>query len=164
MDLRECLLFADDMVFQKTGKHLGDIEFGLIEGVLQRKKYGDIAKDLNCTEGYIKDVGYELWKLFSEIFEEDINKSNIKSSLLRHKFTNNVSISGNDNTVGSIGQISFCLGLDENLDENCQNEQFLQVLIEKLLKFGLSHQQIADCLGISLDEIGIKEESKNIQT
>lgn len=161
MDLKECLLFADDVVFKKTGKHLDDIQFGLIEGVLQRKRYGDIAKDLNCTEGYIKDVGYELWKLFSEIFGEDVNKSNIRSSLLRHSFTNNVSISGNDNRVESIGKISFFLGLDEDSDEGCQNDEFLAVLVERLLKFGLSHQQIAECLGISLDKIGIKEEPKN---
>lgn len=156
MDLRECLLFADEMVFKKTGKHLNDIEFGLIEGVLQRKKYADIAQDLNCTEGYIKDVGYELWNLFSEIFGEEINKSNIRSSLLRHNFTNNVSISGNDNTVGSIGQVSLCSGFNPNSDETCQNDKFLTALIERLLQFGLSHQQIAECLEISLDKIGIK--------
>lgn len=161
MDLREYLLFADDMVFKKTGKHLDDIQFGLIEGVLQRKRYVDIAKDLNCTEGYIKDVGYELWKLFSEIFGEDINKSNLRSSLLRHNFTNNVSISGNDNRIGSIGQVRFCPGLDENPDESYQNDKFLTVLIERLLKFGLSDQQVAECLEISLDKIGIKKEPKN---
>ena len=156
MDLRECLLFADDMVFQKTGRHLDDIEFGVIEGVLQRKKYADIARDLNCTEGYIKDIGYELWKLFSEIFGEDINKSNLRSSLLRHKFTNNVSISGNDNTVGSIDQVSVYLDLNGRPGENCKNDQFLTGIIEKLLNFGLSHEQIAECLNISLEKLGIK--------
>ncbi|QUS59380.1 hypothetical protein [Synechocystis sp. PCC 7338] len=162
MDLRECLLFADDVVFQKTGRHLDDIEFGVIEGVLQRKKYADIARDLNCTEGYIKDIGYELWKLFSEIFGEEINKSNIRSSLLRHKFTNNVSISGNDNTVGSIDQVSFYLGLDGKPDKNCQNDEFLTRLIEKLLTVGLTHEQIAECLNINLEKLGIRNEPKNI--
>ena len=156
MDLRECLLFADDMVFQKTGRHLDDIEFGVIEGVLQRKKYAYIARDLNCTEGYIKDIGYELWKLFSEIFGEDINKSNLRSSLLRHKFTNNVSISGYDNTVGSIDQVSVYLDLNGRPGENCKNDQFLTGIIEKLLNFGLSHEHIAECLNISLEKLGIK--------
>lgn len=59
-------------------------------------------RDLNCIEGYIKDIGYELWKLFLEIFGEEINKLNIRFSLFCYKFVNNVSIFGNDNMVGLI--------------------------------------------------------------
>jgi len=79
---------------------------------------------------------------------------------LRHNVTNNISISGNKNTVGSIGQVSFCSDLNGCSDKDSENEKFLQVVIEKLLKFGLSNQQIAECLGVSLDEIGIKPESE----
>jgi hypothetical protein len=63
MDIKEALLFADKVFHSKTGQHLDDIQIGVLEGVLQRKKYNEIAKDLMCTEGYVKDVGYELWKL-----------------------------------------------------------------------------------------------------
>jgi hypothetical protein len=43
MNVQEALLFADEVVFAKTGKHLDDIQVGVIEGVLKRQKYGDIA-------------------------------------------------------------------------------------------------------------------------
>jgi hypothetical protein len=57
MNVKEALAFADEVVFAKTGKHLDDMQVGVIEGVLKRQKYGDIAQGLNCTEGYAKDVG-----------------------------------------------------------------------------------------------------------
>jgi hypothetical protein len=160
--INDYILFADKVVFNKTGQHLDDIQIGVIEGVLERRRYADIAKKLSCTEGYVKDVGYQLWKLLSEIFGEEVNKSNIKSSLLRHNFTNNVSISGNDNSIGSIGQVNLCseLELSECLDKNGENEKFLQIIIRRLLKFGLSHQQIAECLGVNLEEIGLNQESE----
>ncbi len=60
MNVKEALAFADEVVFAKTGKHLDDMQVGVIEGVLKRQKYGDIAQELNCTEGYAKDVGYLL--------------------------------------------------------------------------------------------------------
>jgi hypothetical protein len=99
VNIEEALLFADEVVFSNTGKHLDDVQFGLLKGVLQRQKYADITKELNCSEGYIKDVGYELWKLLSEVFEEEVNKSNLQAALLRHKIINsfNFNIFGNDN-------------------------------------------------------------------
>ena len=60
MNVQEALPFADEVVFAKTGKHLDDMQVGVIEGVLKRQKYGDIAQGLNFTEGDAKDVGYEL--------------------------------------------------------------------------------------------------------
>jgi hypothetical protein len=68
MNVQEALLFADEVVFAKTGKHLDRMQVGVIEGVLKWQKYGDIAQGLNCTEGDAKDVGYELSELFSDAF------------------------------------------------------------------------------------------------
>jgi hypothetical protein len=57
MNVQEALPFADEVVFAKTGKHLHDMQVGVIEGVLKWQKYGDIAQGLNFTEGDAKDVG-----------------------------------------------------------------------------------------------------------
>ena len=43
MNVQEALPFADQVVFAKTGKHLDDMQVGVIEGVLKWHKYGDIA-------------------------------------------------------------------------------------------------------------------------
>ncbi len=152
MNIQEALLFADEIVFKETGKHLDDIQLGLIEGVLQRKKYSEIAKDLNCTEGYLKDMGYELWKLFSQFFEEDVNKSNLRSSLLRHSVTNNINVFGNVSKGGTIGQLNVCPS-QENLAESTPRQELLtKDVIQRLRKVGLDDQQIAECLNISLEE------------
>ena len=57
MNVQEALPFADEVVFVKTGKHLYDMQVGVMEGVLKWQKYNDIAQGLNCTEGYAKNVG-----------------------------------------------------------------------------------------------------------
>lgn len=42
MNVQEARFFADKVVFGKTGKHLYDMQVGVIEGVLKWQKYGDI--------------------------------------------------------------------------------------------------------------------------
>lgn len=90
----------------------------MIEGVLQRQKYGDIAQGLNCTEGYAKDVGYELWELLSDAFGEEVNKLNLRSALIRKSRIRNVTggvISGNHVARGHlIGSLNVCTSQEES--------------------------------------------------
>ena len=86
MNVQEALPFADQVVFAKTGKHLDDMQVGVIESVLTWQKYGDIAQALICTEGYAKDVGYELWELFSDAFGEDVNKLELAEKVRKQHF------------------------------------------------------------------------------
>ena len=157
MDVREALIFADDIVFAKTGKHLDDLQIGIIEGVFNRQKYGEIAQDLNCTEGYVKDVGYELWRLLSEAFGEEVNKSNLRSALLRHQTINspNFIIFGNDKVgSGSIIKALNVCGSKEELPGFLLGRQ--QAKIEVALRFreiGLSDEKIAQYLDMKLEEV-----------
>jgi hypothetical protein len=93
----------------------------VIEGVLKWHKYGDIAQGLNCTDGYAKDVGYELWELFSDAFGEDVNKLNLRWTLIRKSMISNVSggvitghhvahnhVIGSLNVCRSKSRLSFC--------------------------------------------------------
>ncbi len=157
MNVQEALAFADEVVFAKTGKHLDDMQLGVIEGVLKRQKYGDIAQGLNCTEGYAKDIGYELWELFSDAFGEDVNKLNLRSVLLRkgivniHKFT----IFGNGN-VGSgsvIGALNICASQEESPEFLRGKQRAKMEAIQRLQAVGLSDEQIAQCLDMTLEEI-----------
>lgn len=157
MNVQEALAFADEVVFAKTGKHLDDMQFGVIEGVLKRQKYGDIAQGLNCTEGYAKDVGYELWELFSDAFGEEVNKLNLRSVLLRKGIVNshNFTIFGNGN-VGSanvIGSLNICTSQEES-PEFLRGKQRAKIeAIKRLQAVGLSDEQIAQCLDLTLEEI-----------
>ncbi|MCC3445905.1 MAG: hypothetical protein JGK30_14060 [Microcoleus sp. PH2017_40_RAT_O_B] len=157
MNVKEALAFADEVVFAKTGKHLDDMQVGVIEGVLKRQKYGDIAQGLNCTEGYAKDVGYELWQLFSDAFGEDVNKLNLRSALIRKSMISNVTggvISGNHVARGHvIGSLNICTSQEESPEFLRGKQQAKIEAIARLQAIGLSDEQIAQCLDMTLEEI-----------
>ncbi len=157
MNVREALAFADEVVFAKTGKHLDDMQVGVIEGVLKRQKYGDIAQELKCTEGYAKDVGYELWELFSDAFGEEVNKLNLRSTLIRKSMISNVTggvISGNHVARGHvIGSVNICTSSEESPEFLRGKQRAKMEAIQRLQAVGLSDEQIAQCLDMTLEEI-----------
>ena len=83
MNLKEMLKFADDIVFAKTGQHLDDLQAAVLRGTLQRETYKEIAKDFDCSESRIREIGSELWQLLSEELGEDVNKKNFRSAIER---------------------------------------------------------------------------------
>jgi len=157
MNVEEALAFADEVVFAKTGKHLDDMQFGVIEGVLKRQKYGDIAQGLNCTEGYAKDVGYELWELFSDAFGEEVNKLNLRSALIRKSMIINVAgrvITGHNVAHNHVmGSLNICTSKEES-PEFLRGKQRAKIeAIARLQAVGLSDEQIAQCLDLTREEI-----------
>ncbi|MFM5892408.1 MAG: ATP-binding protein, partial [Dolichospermum sp.] len=87
MNVNEVLQFVDQLLIEKTGKHLDDIQKAVVEGTWERQTYDDIAKKCHITEGYVGDVGSELWKLLSEALGENIKKSNFRSTFERLQIT-----------------------------------------------------------------------------
>jgi hypothetical protein len=155
MSVKEALIFADEVIFSHTGKHLDDTQLGIVEGVLKRKKYSDIARDLNCTEGYVKDVGYELWKLLSELFGEEVNKSNLRSALLRHSSVNsfNFNVFGSFDQGSVISSFNLCQSQKESPEFLRGKQQAKVEAISRLREAGLSDEKIAQCLDINLEYV-----------
>ncbi|MCT7952371.1 AAA family ATPase [Ancylothrix sp. C2] len=83
MDIQEVLQWTDEQVFAKTGKHFDSLQKLILEEVWQGKKYTEIAKKCNRSEEHIKQVARKLWKLLSELLEEDIKQANVRSILER---------------------------------------------------------------------------------
>lgn len=83
MNVSQLLQFVDRLVVERTGKHLDDVQRAVVEGTWQRQTYDDIAQKCYVTKNHVADVGAELWQLLSEILDEDIKKSNFRSSLER---------------------------------------------------------------------------------
>ncbi|MDB9538246.1 NB-ARC domain-containing protein [Anabaenopsis tanganyikae CS-531] len=83
MTVNEVVKFVDQIVFDKTGKHLDDIQTAVIAGTWERQTYDDIAQKHNVTKNHIGDVGSELWQLLSKALGEDIKKNNFRSTLER---------------------------------------------------------------------------------
>ena len=143
------------MVFAKTAKHLDDMQVGVIEGFLKWQKYGDIAQGLNCTEGYAKDVGYELWELFSDAFGEEVNKLNLRSALIRKSRISNVT--GGVITAHHvahnyvISSLNICTSQGESPEFLRGKLQAKMQAIQCLQAVGLSYEQIAKCLDMTLE-------------
>ncbi|MFB2922529.1 hypothetical protein [Aerosakkonema funiforme] len=163
--------FVDEVVYAKTGKHLNDLQRGIIEGTLKRQKYCDIAKNYNCTTGHTKEVGFELWRMLSEIFGEVVDKKNLKSVLERQ---GNLNIFFGDrssiNSNNLIGCVNFSSDRpnstpDKSQPENPNFQQKKNSLIkmkkiDKLRQFGLSDEQIADVLDLPLEvvkQVGLED-------
>ncbi len=157
MDIQEILHFVDDAVCAKTGQRLNDLQRAIIEGILNRHKYSEIAKTYGCTPGHAKDEGYKLLQMLSNIFGEAVNKKNIKSVLERQ---GNLNITfGNSNVIG---YINFCSEPPKATPEQSQpatdtfergKNQAMIERIGKLRQFGLSDEQIADVLGLLLQVV-----------
>ncbi|MCL1463067.1 NB-ARC domain-containing protein [Argonema galeatum] len=87
MDVNEVLKFADEIVFNNTGKHLDDLEQSILRGVWQGHKYSKIAEESHRTESHVRDVASELWKLLSDKLGEDLTKSNFRATIERWRFS-----------------------------------------------------------------------------
>jgi hypothetical protein len=157
MDIHEVLQFVDKVVCAKTGKHLNDLQRGIIEGTLKQQKYSEIADTYRLTEGHVKDVGYELLQMLSDAFGEPVEKGNLKSVLERQ---DNLNISfGNSNIIGYINVCSDrpAATPDENQPKSpdfqqAKDEAKIET-IRKLRQFGLSDEQIAESLKLTLEEV-----------
>jgi hypothetical protein len=164
MDTAHILQFVDKVLSAKTGKHLNDLQRGIIEGILKRQKYSDIADTYGCTAGHAKDVGYELLQMLSDIFSEPVDKPNLKSALKRQStikiaLNNSNNIDGNSNTIN---YIKTCSEKPTPTPDKSQpptpdfQESTNQVKIEmigKLRQLGLKDEQIAEVVGLALEVV-----------
>ncbi len=83
MNWEAVLQSIDELVFQQTGKHLNNLQVAILKGVLNGEKYREIAQRYQCTKGHVKDEGYELWQVLSEVLGEDLHKSNFCATVER---------------------------------------------------------------------------------
>jgi tetratricopeptide (TPR) repeat protein len=73
--------FTDSLFYEKTGRHLNDLQCCILQQVWGGKTYGAIATVAGYSEGHIKDVAAQLWRLLSEALGERITKGNYRSRL-----------------------------------------------------------------------------------
>ena len=165
MDTAHILQFVDKVLSAKTGKHLNDLQRKIIEGILNRQKYSDIADTYGCTAGHAKDVGYELLQMLSDAFDEPVDKGNLESVLERQLNLNinfgdrNTTNFGDSNTIN---YINGCSEIPTSTPDKNQpptpdfQDSTNQVKIEmvgKLRQLGLRDEQIAEVLGLALEVV-----------
>jgi hypothetical protein len=156
--------FVDEVFYLKTGKHLNDLQRGIIEGTLKRQKYFDIAESYGCTAGHAKDVGYALLQMLSDVFDEPVDKGNLKSVLERQGNLNISFGDFGDRSINSnvIGCVNFGSEHPNNTSDRSQSatpnsqqrsKNQTQIKINKLRQFGLSNEQIAEALELPLEVV-----------
>ncbi len=165
MDTADILQLVDEVVRAKTGKRLNDLQRGIIDGILKRQKYSDIANTYGCTPGHAKDVGYKLLQLLSDVFGEAVDKGNLESVLERQL---NLNINFGDRNTTNFGDsntthyINTCSELPTSAPDKSQSKspdsqanpnQVKNEMIGKLRQLGLRDEQIAEVLGLALEVV-----------
>ncbi len=165
MNTQEVIKYLDKLLFKQTGKHLDSLQSSILQGVFNDQKYAEIAQKYHCTAGHVKDEAYKLWQIFSETLNEEINKSNFRATIERITATNS-NLFGNPVQIGKINLCSNYSSdddLDEELNENIINGDQTAIkstkktikleTIPRLVKLGLTAEQIAIGLDLSLEEV-----------
>jgi hypothetical protein len=163
------LKLIDALVFQRTGKHLKSLQAAILQGVLSGQKYGEIAAEYGCTIGHVKDEGYELWKILSEVLGEELNKSNFRATVERlgfvnlqppmmgnsveidclHLFINSTIIESNDLVEIDIESDRKVLTYSERSIEAILDTIRVK-MVQKLIQLGLTGEQIDEVVNFSL--------------
>ncbi len=151
-DIQSLITSVDKLIFSHTGEHLDDLETAILEGTFDHQKYADIANNIHRSEKYVKDMAAQLWRKVSTALGEEVNKSNIKSSLQRYYYSN----FSNGDVINSV-QIyrgNICTGSSDNNSE--QDKIKLEAKLEavpELIKEGLTIKKIAKILKLPLEII-----------
>ena len=74
--------YADQLLYERTGKHLSDLQSRILHQSWQGRTYGQVASAEGYSEGHVKDVASQLWKALSEALGERITKGNLRSRLI----------------------------------------------------------------------------------
>lgn len=84
MNVEQALIILDTVLEQKF---LNDVQELVFCQSWLGQTYLEMSENSGYNSNYIKDVGYKLWKLLSEVFEQQVTKSNFRS-VLRRQYVN----------------------------------------------------------------------------
>jgi len=82
MRIEQVIEYADQLLYDQTGRHLNDLQSYIIQQSWQGRTYGQVATLAGYSEGHVKDVASQLWKLLSNALGERITKGNLRSRLI----------------------------------------------------------------------------------
>lgn len=82
MGVDTAIEFTDSLLYEKTGQHLSDLQCCILQQVWGGKTYRAIAAIAGYSEGHVKDVASQLWRLLSDVLGERITKGNYRSRLV----------------------------------------------------------------------------------
>ena len=160
MDTQELVSYLDELLFSSTGERIDSLQVAILKGVLKGQKYAEIAQEFNCSAGHAKDEAYKLWQTLSDALGEEITKSNFRARIEKI-------IAKNSQFVGNIkiDKLHFCPNPPSNFEKNDDVIRDDQIIVEsvkkkikretipRLVKLGLTAEQIAEALDLPLSEV-----------
>jgi len=109
MDAEVILQLADELVFSKTGKHLEYLQEAILRGAIEDQKYSQIAEEFHLSEGHIRDIASELWKILSDILDENVSKANVRYILKKGNYYHYYHVSSAiDRSFVGVNNVNFC--------------------------------------------------------
>jgi hypothetical protein len=162
MDSPQILQFVDEAVYTNTGKRLNNLQRRIIAGILNRQRYADVAETYGYSSQHVKKASHELLQMLSEVFGEQVKKSNLES-VIERQINQNINL-GNNTTIKNSSNISYINNCSNSstptpalsqpeipdLQPKSKNKTKIET-IDKLRQFGLSDEQIAEALDIPLE-------------
>jgi hypothetical protein len=130
MNLEEVLQLSDEIIFAKTGQHLDDLQKAVLRGTLQREKYKQIAKDFDCSESNVRQIGSELWQILSKELGEDISKSNFRSAMERLQVSIYSNVAQEESV--QINSVNICRETRHPPNQGISNPKQPPILIQDL--------------------------------
>lgn len=85
MEGQQAVRLIDRLLEQHQQRKLNDLESIVMLQIWEGTTYQKIADQLSYELDYIKQIACRIWKVLSQLLEESINKTNIKSVLERHQ-------------------------------------------------------------------------------
>jgi WD40 repeat protein len=80
MTVEEALIIIDTVL---NPEKLNDLQELVFRGAWEGQTYPEIAESAGYEPNYIKTVGFQLWKLLSQVLGEEVTKSNLQSVFRR---------------------------------------------------------------------------------
>ncbi|MGB3512114.1 MAG: ATP-binding protein [Microcoleaceae cyanobacterium] len=108
MTLNEILKFVDNLVFDKTGKHLDTLQKAILRATWQGEKYSKVAQQYHCTKHHVGNVASNLWQLISKELNEKIHKSNFRAAMERYQVSNFSNVLNFEGSNYVKGNVHFC--------------------------------------------------------
>jgi len=99
MTIEDALNIVDSVLGNKS---LSTIQEAIFRQTWEGKTYSEIAEKAGYDAAYIRDVGYKLWQLLSEAFDDRVTKNNLQVVLRRYSnraLTTNPNANGNYQSV-----------------------------------------------------------------
>jgi hypothetical protein len=137
----EIVQLVDYVLQTTTGKSIDHLQVQILWTALTHKPYSEVAILRGCTEGHVRDVASEFWRVLSQYFDCRISKANAIAMLQR--FLANFSELEQVNSTSDRNKVKTKKdGHDSSRDyfpfSPINHKQLTQLLAER----GFSEQQI----------------------